>query len=217
MFLWFKFLLIWRFFRLCAVLDDIEPVENMERCMNNNYTIGGFWRSWHKSFNRWLIRYIYVPLGGGQGGLVRRACNILLVFTFVAFWHDIKPELFAWGWLLSLFFLPEILAQHVAKREPLKSFMASHPLTASWLIAFCGACNIIMLKIANIVGYSTGVEGAALLIPALQTRQGIMFAMEYLLFMTVGVQIILFVADTRAAWAQPAPAPRPTEPESIPK
>lgn len=35
----------------------------MSRWMTDNYTLRGFWRGWHCSFNRWLIRYIYVPLG----------------------------------------------------------------------------------------------------------------------------------------------------------
>ena len=33
--IWLKFLVIWRFFRLWAVLDGIVPVENMNRCIAN--------------------------------------------------------------------------------------------------------------------------------------------------------------------------------------
>ena len=32
--------------------------ENMLRCINNNATILGFWKGWHASYNRWLVRYI---------------------------------------------------------------------------------------------------------------------------------------------------------------
>jgi D-alanyl-lipoteichoic acid acyltransferase DltB (MBOAT superfamily) len=49
---------IWRFFRLWAMADGIEVTENMHRCMSNNYSAQGFWRSWHRSYNRWLIRYV---------------------------------------------------------------------------------------------------------------------------------------------------------------
>lgn len=35
----------------------------------------------------------------------------LLVFTFVALWHDLSFKLLAWGWLVSLFVLPEIIAR----------------------------------------------------------------------------------------------------------
>jgi D-alanyl-lipoteichoic acid acyltransferase DltB (MBOAT superfamily) len=36
-----------------------------------------------------------------------------IVFTFVALWHDIQLNLLAWGWLICLFLLPEIVATAV--------------------------------------------------------------------------------------------------------
>ena len=62
-FMWLKFTAIWRFFRLWALASGVEAPENMLRCINNNATILGFWKGWHASYNRWLVRYIYVPLG----------------------------------------------------------------------------------------------------------------------------------------------------------
>jgi D-alanyl-lipoteichoic acid acyltransferase DltB (MBOAT superfamily) len=38
------------------------------------------------------------------------AYNVWLVFTFVALWHDIELKLLAWGWLICLFLLPELIA-----------------------------------------------------------------------------------------------------------
>lgn len=52
-----QLLLTWRFFRLWALADGMEPVENMIRCMANNYSAAGFWRGWHRSYNQWLIRW----------------------------------------------------------------------------------------------------------------------------------------------------------------
>ena len=50
-FLWYKFMTIWRMTRAWALLDGIETPENMNRCVYNNYNFSGFWRSWHRSFN----------------------------------------------------------------------------------------------------------------------------------------------------------------------
>lgn len=123
-FLWLKFLILWRFFRLWALCDGVDCPENMNRCMNNNFSLGGFWRSWHRSFNRWLVRYIYIPLGGSRGkSLPRQAINILIVFTFVAVWHDQTMQLLSWAWLLALFFLPELVATQFAATKV--SFAAS--------------------------------------------------------------------------------------------
>ena len=106
-YIWLKLLIIWRFFRFWALCDGIDTQENMIRCMSNNYSAVGFWRSWHRSYNRWLIRYVYIPLGGTK----YMAYNMWVVFTFVAVWHDISLTLLAWGWLICLFILPEIIAK----------------------------------------------------------------------------------------------------------
>jgi len=103
--IWLKLLVIWRFFRFAALCDDINPPENMTRCMSNNYSPVGFWRSWHRSYNLWLIRYVYIPLGGRH----TQKWNTFVIFTFVALWHDISASLLAWGWIISLFIIPELL------------------------------------------------------------------------------------------------------------
>lgn len=53
---WLKFVVIWRFFRLWALLDGRCPHENLPRPMSSHYSGLTFWRSWHASFNRWLLR-----------------------------------------------------------------------------------------------------------------------------------------------------------------
>lgn len=83
----------------------------MLRCMTNNYSGLSFWRSWHRSFNLWIVRYIYVPLGGRSGSII----NIWIIFTFVAIWHDRDMKLLAWGWLIVLFVLPEILLTNIGR------------------------------------------------------------------------------------------------------
>jgi D-alanyl-lipoteichoic acid acyltransferase DltB (MBOAT superfamily) len=104
-FIWIKLLIIWRFFRLWALIDGIETQENMITCMSNNYSGIEFWRGWHASYNKWLIRYIYIPLGGSS----RRLLNSFFIFTFVAIWHDIQLKMLAWGWLIVLFIVPELV------------------------------------------------------------------------------------------------------------
>lgn len=55
-----------------------------------------------------ITRYIYIPLGGSNNVVF----TTLLVFSFVALWHDLSFKLLAWGWLVSLFILPELAARH---------------------------------------------------------------------------------------------------------
>lgn len=68
-----------------------------------------------------IIRsYIYVPLGGSNSTIIPK----LLVFTFVALWHDLSMRLLVWGWLISLFILPEVIASKVLSESKVRSALA---------------------------------------------------------------------------------------------
>jgi len=157
--IWLKLLIPWRFFRLWGLLDGIDPPENMSRCASNNYSALAFWRCWHRSYNRWVIRYIYVPIGGSRSpgllGKVRQIANMLLVFMFVAIWHDINLRLLMWGWLVTLFFIPEIIASLVF---PAKQWR-DRPNQYRWLCGVGAIFNILMMMTANLVGYAIGIDG----------------------------------------------------------
>ncbi|KAI5301013.1 glycerol transporter [Ascosphaera pollenicola] len=167
--IWLKLLLPWRFFRLWALLDGIDPPENMIRCMSDNYSALAFWRSWHRSFNRWVVRYLYIPLGGGANrgpdkgkqpvspfaARVRAIVNFLVVFTFVAVWHDINLRLLMWSWLITLFVLPEIIATMLFPPSRWKS----SPTAYRMLCAVGAVANILMMMTANLVGFALGLDG----------------------------------------------------------
>ena len=68
----------------------------------------GFWRAWHRQCNLWIVRYLYIPLGGARR---LAATSILMIFTFITLWHNLSPRLLAWGWVAALFILPEVVAK----------------------------------------------------------------------------------------------------------
>ncbi|KAF2324102.1 hypothetical protein GH714_006658 [Hevea brasiliensis] len=109
-FMWLKFYLIWRYFRFWSLVCGIEAPENMPKCINNCYNLENFWKNWHASYNKWLVRYMYIPLGGTH----RKLLNIWVIFTFVAVWHDLEWKLLSWAWLTCLFFIPEMMVKSVA-------------------------------------------------------------------------------------------------------
>lgn len=157
--LWLKLLLPWRFFRLWALVDGIDPPENMIRCLSDVPSTVAFWRGWHRSFNRWLIRYIYVPMGGsdtrGKYGSAKAALNYLLVFTFVALWHDISLNLLVWGWLIVLFMMPEVIAGQLFPRRRWENNLTAYRVLCG--IGVVG--NLMMMMAANLVGFAVGVDG----------------------------------------------------------
>lgn len=148
--IWLKLLLPWRLFRLWGLLDAIDAPENMVRCVNNNYSALSFWRSWHRSYNRWLTRYLYIPLGGSNRPII----NSLVIFSFVAVWHDIQLHLLFWGWLVVLFILPEVGATMVVPR----SKYGDKPFYRH-LCALGAVVNIWMMMIANLIGFCVHLDG----------------------------------------------------------
>lgn len=188
--IWLKLLIPWRFFRLWSLIDGIDPPENMLRCMSDNYSTSSFWRAWHRSYNRWIIRYIYIPLGGGATGgtsKVRGVANMLAVFTFVAIWHDINLRLLLWGWLVVLFVLPEVLATLAFPKSKWKS----RPDTYRWLCGIGGVFNVLMMMTANLVGFALGMDGLKGLVSGIiGSWQGGVFMLTACGILFVGVQVM---------------------------
>lgn len=103
----------------------------------------GFWRNWHASFNLWLVRYLYIPLGGSH----RRALAVWPIFTFVAVWHDLEWRLLAWAWLSSLLFAPELVhylplpfdqtsEEHLKSPLPGNVCQCHESLLSRWVMAY---------------------------------------------------------------------------------
>ncbi|KAF1977167.1 glycerol:H+ symporter-like protein [Bimuria novae-zelandiae CBS 107.79] len=161
--IWLKLLIPWRFFRLWGMMDGIDAPENMVRCMSDNYSVTRFWRGWHRSFNLWALRYLFIPLGGSRGqagggawkGQLRGVANKLAVFSFIAIWHDIQLRLLMWGWLVTLFVLPEVVA---AQMFPAHKW-THRPDAYRYLCGVGAVGEILLLMVANLVGFALGMDG----------------------------------------------------------
>lgn len=183
--MWLKFLIIWRYFRLWALMSGIEAPENMLRCVNNSFDIEGFWKGWHASYNRWLVRYLYIPLGGTKW----RAINMWIIFTFVALWHDFEWKLLSWAWVTCLLGLPELLAKSTMRSKRMEA------IRGSWLerelCAVGGTLTISGLMVANLVGFVIGPEGMQAFSQKLLLRENVGIIAWILLSFYVGTKLML--------------------------
>ncbi|KAL4887187.1 MBOAT, membrane-bound O-acyltransferase family-domain-containing protein [Aspergillus karnatakaensis] len=205
--IWLKLLIPWRFFRLWALLDGIDPPENMVRCVSNNYSAFAFWRGWHRSLNRWIVRYLYVPLGGGSNrpttasgskapstlfSKARQIFNFLVVFTFIALWHDINLRLLMWGWLITLFVLPEVIGTLLFPANRWRS----RPNTYRVICGVGAVGNILMMMIANLVGFALGLDGIkGLLSELLGSYAGLVYLISACCALFVGVQVMFEIRE----------------------
>ncbi|TYK26819.1 putative membrane-bound O-acyltransferase C24H6.01c isoform X5 [Cucumis melo var. makuwa] len=167
---------------LSLLVCGIDVPENMPRCINNCYNLEGFWKSWHASYNKWLVRYMYIPLGGSK----RKAFNVWIVFTFVAIWHDLEWKLLWWAWLTCLFFVPEMVM-----KSAVSTFKAESAITefvVRELSAIAGAITITCLMVANLVGYVIGPSGINSLGSRFLNKQG---------FPVLGGMFVTFYVGTK--------------------
>lgn len=190
-FMWLKFFLIWRYFRFWALIGGIEAPENMPKCINNCYDLEGFWKNWHASFNKWLVRYMYIPLGGSR----RKMLNIWAIFTFVAIWHDLEWKLLSWAWLTCLFFIPEMMLKSTTTLLQAKGAVSDFVLRE--LSAVAGAITITCLMVANLVGYVMGPSGLNWLVSRLLQKDGLPVLGGIFTTFYVGTKLMFHIQDAK--------------------
>ncbi|ESU23915.1 membrane bound O-acyl transferase MBOAT family protein [Flavobacterium saliperosum S13] len=86
----------------------------IELLKNFNYPyfsrdIAEFWRRWHISLSTWFRDYLYIPLGGSQGGTLMKVRNTFIIFLVSGFWHGANWTFIVWGLLNALFIMPSII------------------------------------------------------------------------------------------------------------
>ncbi len=72
--------------------------------------IAEFWRRWHISLSSWFRDYLYIPLGGNKGSVMRKVRNVFIIFLVSGFWHGANWTFIAWGALNALYILPLVIA-----------------------------------------------------------------------------------------------------------
>lgn len=148
---WLKMLINWRYLRMWALLDGIDPPENMFRCVYNSYRFSSFWRQWHRSFNQWILQYIFVPLGGSQRHAI---FNSIVAFTFVALWHNISVAYLFWGWVVAAAVLIESLV--IRQFSPYSDCRWFH-----YAKGLGAVFNVWVMVLSNLYGFILGNQGTA--------------------------------------------------------
>ena len=72
---------------------------------------------------RWLVRYIYIPLGGSRDrGHVRRMLNSMIPFAFILVWHGSSKNFVVWAALNWFGVFVEKLASDLYELELVRKF-----------------------------------------------------------------------------------------------
>ncbi|CAM2929209.1 MBOAT family O-acyltransferase [Paenibacillus sediminis] len=62
-------------------------------------SIQQFWRRWHMTLSRFLLNYIYIPLGGNRKGNFLMYRNLMLTFLIGGLWHGAGWTFLIWGFM----------------------------------------------------------------------------------------------------------------------
>jgi alginate O-acetyltransferase complex protein AlgI len=81
--------------------------------------ISEFWRHWHMSLYKWLVDYVFIPLGGSRKSPPRVYLNVLITMFLSGLWHGAGLNFIVWGLWHGL-----LLAGHRLWRNWRESFGA---------------------------------------------------------------------------------------------
>lgn len=58
-----------------------------------------FWRRWHMTLSRFMLDYLYIPMGGNQKGPARQYVNLIITMLLGGLWHGAGWTFVLWGGL----------------------------------------------------------------------------------------------------------------------
>jgi alginate O-acetyltransferase complex protein AlgI len=96
--------------------------------------ISKFWQHWHMSLTRWLVDYIYIPLGGSRVALPAILANLMITFLISGLWHGAGLNFVLWGLWHGLLLCVLRLYRRIRPEPWLPARLGRF---AAWAATFC--------------------------------------------------------------------------------
>jgi len=64
--------------------------------------IAEFWKAWHVSLYKWIVDYVFIPLGGSRCSTRRAIFNTLVAMSASGLWHGAAWNFVIWGFYHGL-------------------------------------------------------------------------------------------------------------------
>eukprot|EP00070_Physeter_catodon_P037389 XP_028344283.1 protein-cysteine N-palmitoyltransferase HHAT isoform X2 [Physeter catodon] len=175
LFFYVKYLVLFGVPALLMRLDGLTPPP-LPRCVSTMFSFTGMWRyfdvglhdflvrtdcmkwsiaSWSSMMGQWLpsCRYVYIPAGGSQHGLLGTLFSTAMTFAFVSFWHGGNDYLWCWATLNWLGVTVESGVQRLVQAPHVQDSLAQFlsPQARRRLHAALASCSTSMLILSNLV------------------------------------------------------------------
>lgn len=94
-----------------------------------------FWRRWHITLSQWIRDYIYIPLGGGRGGLFKVGVTAFVTMVISGFWHGANWNFLLWGFYHGFL----LVVERVGKKLKITASFANQKWwqITSWALMLC--------------------------------------------------------------------------------
>ncbi|XP_037680481.1 protein-cysteine N-palmitoyltransferase HHAT isoform X2 [Choloepus didactylus] len=140
LFFYVKYLVLFGIPALLMRLDGLKPPP-LPRCVSTMFSFTGMWR------------YVYIPVGGSQHGLLGTLFSTAMTFAFVSYWHGGHNYLWCWAALNWLGVTVENgvrkLVETPCVRDILAQFLS--PRARRRFHAAFASCSTSMLILSNLV------------------------------------------------------------------
>ncbi|XP_038205721.1 protein-cysteine N-palmitoyltransferase HHAT isoform X3 [Arvicola amphibius] len=152
LFFYVKYLVLFGVPALLMRLDGLKPPP-LPRCVSTMFSFTGMWRYFDVGLHNFLIRYVYIPLGGSQRGLLGTLLSTAMTFAFVSYWHGSYEDLWCWATLNWLGVTVESGAQRLLERRCVRETLTRYlsPQARRRLHALLASCSTSMLILFNLV------------------------------------------------------------------
>jgi D-alanyl-lipoteichoic acid acyltransferase DltB (MBOAT superfamily) len=126
-----------------------------------------FWRRWHMTLSRFLRDYLYIPLGGGRVGKVRRHVNLMVTMLLGGLWHGASWNFVFWGGLHGIYLVINHAWRTTRQRLlPEGSAPGRAERLAGWALTF------LAVVVAWVFFRATTLEGSLIMLRGMCGLQG---------------------------------------------
>ncbi|KAI8507328.1 hypothetical protein Bbelb_147080 [Branchiostoma belcheri] len=118
-FLHVKYVIFYGLTSALAMLDGVGT-PTLPRCVSTCYSFRTTWKYFDSGLNIFLVRYVYIPMGGSRKGLLWQLIGSTACFTFVCFWHGGHDNIIMWSVFNWLGILAESIGSALLKTDTAK-------------------------------------------------------------------------------------------------
>ncbi|ELK16138.1 Protein-cysteine N-palmitoyltransferase HHAT [Pteropus alecto] len=140
LFFYVKYLVLFGVPALLMRLDGLTPPP-LPRCVSTMFSFTGMWR------------YVYIPVGGSQHGLLGTLFSTAMTFAFVSYWHGGYDYLWSWAALNWLGVTVENGVRRLVETPWVQDFLVRFlsPQARRRCHAALASCSTSMLILSNLV------------------------------------------------------------------